>query len=596
MLRGFRWQLLALVLAAGLFAASLIVRNQPSPTPQTDPSPPTSTQVQTEPSPSPTDAPSPIDAATLDVSISSVSRVTFREGVVGAVSRINPVFATTNVVDRDIAALIYEGLTRTNGYGEPQPLLADRWVVSSDGLEYVFRLRNDVLWQDGTSFSSADVAYTMGILRDPAFPGDPELGRFWRTVETEILGDHIVRFRLTQPLGTFLDHLQIGILPEHALRGTNAEQLATHPMNLSPIGTGAYQLEGIVLSAEGIPQTIRLRAATTYRSRAEVADHAHIEQFDFTLYPTFDAALSALSDGAVDGLAARTPEERAQLMRQQAPASFEIYTQTDTTLGALIFNWGREDASLLREQRVRVALQAGLDRSSIIDRNLTDAAVPANSPLIPGSWAYLAELPWAPYDPAASLSQLATASERLSASEAPTPDVTPTEAPSTFFDLSILTPDTPSMISLANEIAAQWSQLNVNATVEIADEESYRRRLTEGEFVAALVEYSLGSSADPDVYPFWNQGQTPPDGLNYGAADDGRISELLERARREPSGINRIALYREFQQEFARRAIALPLYYPLFTYAVSEQFDAIQLGFLGSPSDRFRTIADWRVR
>jgi peptide/nickel transport system substrate-binding protein len=527
----------------------------------------------------------------------ATSQVTFREGLVGSLSRINPVFASMNSVDSDISSLIYEGLTRTNDYGEPQPLLASRWVVSADGLEYVFTLRGDVLWQDGTPFSAADVAYTMSILRDAAFPGDPELGRFWRTVETEVLGEYIVRFRLTQPLGTFLDQLQIGILPEHALRGTNAQQLAAHPINLSPIGTGAYQLDRITLTTNGVPQQVTLRAASTYRARPEAANRYALEYVALILFPTFDSAAIALANDEVDALAATTPDQRSQLLqRQSARADVSVFTQTQTTLGVLIFNWAREDASFLREQRVRVALQAGLDRASIIDRNLTDAAVPANSPLIPGSWAYLADLPWASFDPAQSLAQLTTASERLAAPETPSPDATPSEAPSTFFALSILTPDSPALTNLANEIAAQWSQLNLSVSVAVADPETYRQRLNEGDFVVALVEYSLGSSADPDVYPFWNQGQTPPDGLNYGGADDGRVSELLEQARREPSGINRISLYREFQQEFAERAIAVPLYYPLFTYAVSTRFDGVQLGFMGSPSDRFRTLGDWRVR
>ncbi len=68
-----------------------------------------------------------------------------------------------------------------------------------------------MLWQDGVPFTAADVIYTMSLLRSPDFPGDPELGAFWRTVETEQLGDNLIRFRLAQPLGNFLDRLQIGI-------------------------------------------------------------------------------------------------------------------------------------------------------------------------------------------------------------------------------------------------------------------------------------------------------------------------------------------------------------------------------------------------
>jgi peptide/nickel transport system substrate-binding protein len=588
MFRGFRWQLLALLLATGIFVASLVVRLQPSALPST-PLPASATATATtSPAAEPTTA--PVILPTLQP---GTRQVAFREAVVGSISRLNPLFADLNPVDRDISALIFEGLVRTNQYGEPIPLLASDWVISSDGLEYVFTLREDVLWQDGVPFSALDVGYTMSILRDPLFPGSPELRAFWRTVETEVLGTHIVRFRLTQPLGTFLDELQIGILPEHALRGTSAQQLASHPFNLTPIGTGAYQLESLTNPASPLGGQVTLRRAPVYRSRQQAQTEYAIDRITMVLYPSFEESLAALNSGAVDALAASSADERTQLVQLSLMnPNIAIYSQIENTLGALIFNWMREDAPFLREQRVRVALQSGLDRNSIIERNLVDTAIAANSPLMPGSWAYQDNLPWAAYNPQAARDQLATASARLAAA---TPESETAEGTDdgSFFTMSILTPDTPALVQICNEIAAQWAQIGVRVTVDAVSIERYRSRLEAGDFVIAFVEYSLGSSADPDVYTFWHQGQIPPDGLNYGGADDGRISELLERARRDASGINRIEIYRQFQQEFAERVIAIPLYYPLFTYAVSSAYSGVQLGFMGGESDRFRTIGEW---
>src|SRR5690606_32746272 len=146
---------------------------------------------------------------------------TYREALVGNVQRLNPLFAPLNPVDRDISSLIFEGLTETNAYGEPQALLAVDWTISSDGLEYTVRLREEVLWQDAVPFNADGLGYTMSALRSSESPGVPELGEFWRTVETEKLGEDLVRFRLTQRPGRFLDMLRIGILPAHAPEGTS---------------------------------------------------------------------------------------------------------------------------------------------------------------------------------------------------------------------------------------------------------------------------------------------------------------------------------------------------------------------------------------
>ena len=594
MLRGFRWQLVALLLSAVLFVVSLSLRTSE---PTVPPASPTA-----EPTLTPDNIVIPPTAIPEMATLPAVTPATqgghYREALVGRVQRLNPLFTQMNPVDRDITSLIFEGLTRTDNYGSPIPALADRWIISSDGLEYIVFLREDVLWQDGVPFTAADVTYTMSLLRSPDFPGDPALGAFWRTVETEQLGDHLVRFRLSQPLGTFLDRLQIGILPEHALRGSTAAQMATHPFNLTPIGTGPYQLEEI-RSADGVNVSqVDLRAAPVYRQRPEGQQHAFaLDGVSFLMYDSVDSALQALQNGSVDGFAARDRSERAPLFAGDLAFDFEMHNQLEASLGVIIYNWQRHE--FLREQRVRLALETGIDRSSTIERTMSNAAAEANSPLMPGSWAYLPDLQWPEYNPEQARQLLATADERLDrlngdeAAETEGESSAPT-ASSTLFSFAILTPDDPALVSLASEIATQWSQLNLQVAVDAVDAATYQARLEAHDFDAAIVEYSLGDSADPDVYAFWHEGQYP-DGKNYGGVSDRRISELLEKARRDPFGINRVGDYQRFQREFVERAIALPLYNPLFTFATSRSVEGVQLGFIASPADRFRNIGDWSL-
>jgi len=118
-------------------------------------------------------------------------------------------------------------------------------------------------------------------------------------------------------------------------------------------------------------------------------------------------------------------------------------------------------------------------------------------------------------------------------------------------------------------------------------------RLQAGDFDAALVEFSFEPNADPDPFVFWHQGQYGS-GQNYGGMDDRRISEALEAARRDPLGVNRAAHYRRFQALFAERVPALALYYPLYVYAADARLEGVQLGFMATASDRFRSLQEWR--
>ncbi len=590
MLRGFRWQILVLVMALILFGISLASRMGDNNNPQTIV--PTATLGATATN-APTLAPTDIPVV-LTPNISNAAGIpTYKEALIGNVQRLNPLLANLNPVDRDITSLIFEGLVKINAYGEPIPSLAKSWVISSDGLDYVFQLRNDVLWQDGVPFGSADVLYTISILQAGDFPGDPALGAFWRTIEVQQLDTEQIRFRLTQPLGSFLDAMQIGMLPEHALRGTTAARLASHPFNLSPIGTGPYQLEALRSTSNNRTDIVDLRAAPVYRQRPEGQVGYKVDRISFRLYGTFDEAVGGLKNGDVDGLAGRNREESAALLDL---SNVSLHTTVEPTLGALIFNWGSDKTKFFREQRIRQALQIGLNRNLLVAQNLKTAsmkieAVTANSPMIPGSWAYTNDLPWPTPDLTVATQLLDTSN--LGNGKAGGAESTP-DPSGKRFSFSILTPDVPNIVSLARDIANQWSQLNIDVTVEPVDNDNYQKRLDSGEFGAAIVELSMIGSADPDVYQFWDADQYP-DGKNYGGVDDRRIAEDLERARGDFSGINRSIRYRNFQEDFISRAIAIPLYYPLYTYAVSAKVSGVQLGFMGSPASRFTNIQDWTL-
>lgn len=607
MLRGFRWQLLALIVATAVFVVSFFTRPSnntiiitPTPLPTV---PQANTDTPLPSVPTATTQPVEVDPITAQPITNDASQfvaddgvITYREAVVGDVQRLNPLFADLNPVDMDITSLIFEGLTQINEFGEVQPLLARNWVISSDGLEYVFTLREDVLWQDGLPFTAADVVYTVSLLSSPDFPGSSTLRNFWRTVEVEQISETLVRFRLTQPLASFPEALRIGILPFHALEGTNAVQIAAHPFNLDPIGTGPYQLEDLRF-ADGEIKAVDLRVAPTYRQRPEGQSGYDIERMRFALYETVDSAMQAIAQGNANGYASRDNTERLPLISDLVDVVVP-HTAHEPAIGMLIFNWTRDDLPEFREQRVRQALALGLDRESIIQRHLLNIAVKADNPLPLLSWAYEGSVSWSAYNVAAAQELLNTAN--ISGNRAPsdgeaTPEVTEEvhSDNSTLFNFTILTLDQPALVSVAQEIATQWALLNIDVQVEAVNLETYTTRLQTSEFDAVLVELSKEGSADPDMYSFWHQGQYP-DGQNYGGVNDRLISETLERARRDSDGTNRVLLYRDFQEAFIDRVIAIPLYYPLFTYAVTPQVSGVQLGLISRPSDRFATIQNWR--
>ena len=83
---------------------------------------------------------------------------------------------------------LYEGLVRRDSSGAPQPAVAESWVVSDDVLDYVFTLRPNAVFSDGTRITPEIIADNFNRWFDPLSPlrgnGD------YATWERNFLGFH----------------------------------------------------------------------------------------------------------------------------------------------------------------------------------------------------------------------------------------------------------------------------------------------------------------------------------------------------------------------------------------------------------------------
>jgi len=74
-----------------------------------------------------------------------------------------------------VTHVIYEGLTRYKpGTFDVEPCLATSWSVSDGGKKWLFRLRHDVRFQDGTNFDAEAVKFNFDRWRltdDPFHTG-----------------------------------------------------------------------------------------------------------------------------------------------------------------------------------------------------------------------------------------------------------------------------------------------------------------------------------------------------------------------------------------------------------------------------------------
>ena len=162
----------------------------------------------------------------------------------------------------------------------------------------------------------------------------------------------------------------------------------------------------------------------------------------------------------------------------------------------------------------------------------------------------------------------------------------------TLLAFELLYPEGEPYKSIAVEIGKDLAALGVRLTATELPYDQLFDRLDTRSYQAALVSLNLTNAFDPDPYPFWDQAQMTG-GQNYTQWDNRMASEFLEQARTSVDLGERIRLYRNFQVLFTQELPALPLFYPVSSYAVDRQIQGVSVGPLFNASDRFATIDQW---
>jgi ABC-type oligopeptide transport system substrate-binding subunit len=239
-----------------------------------------------------------------------------------------------------LRAASYEGMVALDASGQVIPALAERWIVTDDGLSYIFRLR-DSTWPDGEEISAEDIR---GLLREAIARLDgTSLGLDLANVrDIRAMTTRVIEVRLSGPMPDFLRVLaqpELGMVKSGSGAG---------PMVMSrDEGTALARLTALPPQARGLParedweeiarpltlEAKSAQAAVEAFSRGDVNLVLNGSLIDFPL-----AEVGPLSRGTV---------------------------QVDPALGLLGLVVRRE-TGLLADAPQREALSMAIDRSALI--------------------------------------------------------------------------------------------------------------------------------------------------------------------------------------------------------------------------------------
>jgi peptide/nickel transport system substrate-binding protein len=341
--------------------------------------------------------------------------------------------------------------------GEPGPGLASDWSVTSDGLEWTFRIRPGVQFQRGYGeVASTDAAFSIRQIIRPtarAGPSSP-LRRLIRDIATP--DPRILVIRLTRPdpelaKGYLANAQQVGIVCAR-----HVEEAGERAANLNPVGSGPYMLDFFRRDSE-IRLRVRTDSENIWRPRPA------FETLVFRAVPEVSTRVAMMKTGEADIAPISYDDigdvERTGLAVRSIPQSWSPVIR----LGGLVQEGGRfEPKNPWADVRVRQAMNYAIDKNAIIRRIFHGQGRIAASDTPVEAWASLAPYD---YDPARAKALLAEAGY-------------PKGFPVTL--KAFATTPGAELPVVAQAVALYWRAVGIEVSTELIDWTSLRSAWTSG--------------------------------------------------------------------------------------------------------------------
>ena len=354
--------------------------------------------------------------------------------------RAYEVYATT------VINALYDQLVKFIGrIDQVSPHLAESWEISEDAKVYTFKLRTDVKFGSGNSFTAKDVKWTFERLKNLKSNAS-FLGENIASVETP--DDATVVITLTTADAAFMSKLaspNFGILDSELVKangGAADENASTtdnaqHWLDHQSAGSGPFVLEKFVPDAE----IILVRNDNYWKGPAP------IQRIHFQNIKDPNTQLLMLQKGDIDIAMGLGPEHASLLANH---ADITVLPVTTLTMSFLLMNDDPELAGPIADKDVRQAIKYAIDYQGLH----TMAGPGAVTPISVIQQGFLGSLP--PRDP--NFTNLDKAKELLAKAGYP-------EGFETTIDTISYLHDGLNWLTVAEKVAADLATVGIKAEI-----------------------------------------------------------------------------------------------------------------------------------
>ncbi|WP_052462452.1 ABC transporter substrate-binding protein [Nigerium massiliense] len=247
---------------------------------------------------------------------------------------------------------VYETLVKTDAEGDLQPLLAQRWEVSSDRRTYTFVLNRAARFADGTPVTAQAVVDNIMRIKDPkvaAKSGTVVAAKLVQQMaivsSAQAVDEGTLRVTLSRPSNGWLYDMS-------STAGMVANPAGFRDLASASAGSGPFALD----------RWARGTSVALKRNQAYWGTPARFDEVTFRYYTDPTAMTAAMMSGQLDIISnLQAPDAIGQF---EDPARFKVIE--GTTNGEVVLGLNNATPAL-KNIKVRQAIASAIDKKALLD-------------------------------------------------------------------------------------------------------------------------------------------------------------------------------------------------------------------------------------
>ncbi|MGG4143428.1 nickel ABC transporter substrate-binding protein [Paenibacillus algorifonticola] len=439
-------------------------------------------------------------------------------------------------------SMLYESLVSYNEGGELKPLLAESWIISTDGKEYTFKLRQDVKFADGTPFNAAIVQKNFdAIMLNKSVHS--WIGLVKVLEKTEAVDEFTFKITLTAPYYPTLQDLAI-VRPFRFLAEAGFPDDGDTTKDIKqPIGTGPWQLADYKKD----------EYAVFTRNPNYWGEMPKLDKITVKIIPDGETRVLAFEKGELDLIFGEGAISMDAFQQLKDSGKYETGLSEPVGTRSLLLNTLNDK---LADHRVRLALQQGFDKATMVD-GVTGGVEEAANNILSKNYPY-SNIDFEPigYDAQKANAYLEEAGWKLEAGK------TVRQKDGQQLELELMY-DKGDLIqkAMAETIQSQWAEIGVKLNLNAVELAMIPQRLREGTFD---IHFWFNYGVPYDPHTLINSVREPGFGISEAHSSlpmKAELDQQIVTALASTDEAERQQLYTTILKTLNEQSVILPISY-----------------------------------